>query len=135
MAYWLMKSEPETYSWADLVKEKRTGWNGVRNFQANNNMKTMKTGDEAFFYHSGKERAIIGIMKVVRTWHPDPADQARRFGMVDVTPLRALEKPVTLQEIKQDAQLKQMVFVRQGRLSVSPVTAKQWKEIVRRGGQ
>jgi predicted RNA-binding protein with PUA-like domain len=134
MSYWLMKSEPETYSWSDLLKEKRTGWNGVRNFQANNNMKAMKIGDEAFFYHSGEERAIVGTMKVVKLWHLDPSDKEGRFGMVDVAPTKALKKPVTLAEIKEDKQLSKMVFARQGRLSVSPVTAEEWKSIIKLSG-
>ncbi len=103
MTYWLMKSEPEAYSWQQLLKDKRTGWSGVRNYQANNNMKAMQIGDEAFFYHSNTDRAIIGIMKVVKTWYPDPSDKTGRFGMVDVKPVRVLKKPVTLAEIKSEA--------------------------------
>src|ERR1700735_199548 len=97
-----MKSEPEAYSWVQLMKDKRTGWSGVRNYQANNNMKAMKVGDEAFFYHSGEERAIVGIMKIIKTWHPDPDDDSGKFGMVDVAPVRALAPPVTLADIKND---------------------------------
>src|SRR5579863_3980368 len=95
-SYWLMKSEPETYPWAQLVKDKRTAWSGVRNHQANNNMKAMRVGDEAFFYHSGEERAIVGIMKIVKAWYLDPSDETGTFGMVDVAPVRALPKPITL---------------------------------------
>ena len=134
MAYWLMKSEPDAYSWAQLVKDKRTGWSGVRNYQANNNMKAMKVGDEAFFYHSNIDRAIVGIMKIVKSWYPDPSDETGRFGMVDVASVRALEKPVTLDEIKSDRRLAQMAVVRQGRLSVSPVTKEEWKLLVKLGG-
>ena len=122
MAYWLMKSEPDAYSWAQLVKDERTGWSGVRNFQANNNMKAMKIGDQAFFYHSNIDRAIVGIMKIVKEWYPDPSDKSGRFGMVDVAPVRALKKPVTLAEIKAEPALAQMTLLRQGRLSVSAVT-------------
>ena len=122
MAYWLMKSEPDAYSWAQLVKDERTGWSGVRNFQANNNMKAMKIGDQAFFYHSNIGRAIVGIMKIVKEWYPDPSDKSGRFGMVDVAPVRALKKPVTLAEIKAEPALAQMTLLRQGRLSVSAVT-------------
>jgi predicted RNA-binding protein with PUA-like domain len=134
MAYWLMKSEPSVYSWANLVKDKRTAWSGVRNFQANNNMKAMKIGDEAFFYHSNEDRAIIGIMKIVKLWYLDPSDETGRFGMVDVAPVRALKKPVTLAEIKQDMLLKNMQFVRQGRLSVSSVTDAEWGRILKNEG-
>src|SRR5476649_1432937 len=95
-SYWLMKSEPEAYSWSQLVKDKRTGWSGVRNYQANNNMKEMKVGDEALFYHSGEERAIVGIMKIVKLWHPDPDDETGKFGMVDVAPVRATKQPLPL---------------------------------------
>ena len=131
MAYWLMKSEPDVYSWERLVKEGRTAWNGVRNYLANNNMKAMKIGDQAFFYHSNTDRAIIGIMKIVKTWHPDPTDETGRFGMVDVAPVRALPQPVTLAVIKEIPALKQMAFVRQGRLSVSPVTEAEWKKVLK----
>jgi predicted RNA-binding protein with PUA-like domain len=130
MAYWLMKSEPTAYSWGQLVKDKRTGWSGVRNFQANNNMKAMKSGDEAFFYHSVEERSIIGIMKIVKLWYPDPADALGRFGMVDVAPVKELKNPVTLDQIKADKLLKQMVLVRQSRLSVAPVTAEEWAKVL-----
>ena len=131
MAYWLMKSEPDVYSWNDLVKDKRTSWNGVRNYQANNNMKAMKLGDEAFFYHSNEDKAIIGVMKIVKLWYPDPSDKTGRFGMVDVAPVKALKRSVTLAEIKQDRELSGMAFVRQGRLSVSPVTKAEWEAIRR----
>lgn len=130
MAFWLMKSEPGAYSWQQLIKDKRTAWNGVRNFQANNNMKAMKAGDKAFFYHSGEERAIIGIMKIVRAWHPDPADKSGRFGMVDVVPIKALKKPVTLAGMKADKLLSRMALIRQGRLSVSAVTKEEWERIL-----
>ena len=131
MSYWLMKSEPSAYSWAQLVKDGRTSWNGVRNYQANNNMKAMKRGDEAFFYHSNEDRAIIGIMEIVAAWHPDPSDKTGRFGMVDVAPVRALKKPVTLAEIKADKKLSGMALVRQGRLSVSPVAQEEWERVLR----
>lgn len=130
MAYWLMKSEPSVYPWSQLVKEKRASWSGVRNYQANNNMKAMRIGDEAFFYHSNEERAIVGIMKIVKLWHPDPSDDTGRFGMVDVAPVRALEKPVTLATIKAArGGLEKMAFLRQSRLSVSPVTLDEWRAI------
>jgi predicted RNA-binding protein with PUA-like domain len=131
MSYWLMKSEPSAYSWSQLVKDKRTSWSGVRNYQANNNMKAMQVGDEAFFYHSNEERAIVGIMKIVKLWHLDPSDETGRFGMVDVAPVKSFEKPVTLVAIKASVALKNMGLLRQSRLSVSPVTAEEWKHILK----
>lgn len=130
MPYWLMKSEPDVYPWTQLVKDKRTSWSGVRNYQANNNMKAMRVGDEAFFYHSGEERAMVGIMKVVKLWHPDPEDETGRFGMVDVAPVRAFSQPVTLDDAKKDPILKHMAFIRQSRLSVSPITKKEWTKVL-----
>jgi predicted RNA-binding protein with PUA-like domain len=130
MAYWLMKSEPDAYSWQQLLKDGRTSWNGVRNYQANNNMKAMKIGDEAFFYHSNEDRAIVGLMKVIELWHLDPSDETERFGMVDVAPVKSLEQPVTLAQLKVDARFKDMKLLRQSRLSVSPVTANEWKMIL-----
>ena len=129
MAYWLMKSEPSVYPWSLLVKEKRTSWNGVRNYQANNNMKAMQLGDEAFFYHSNEERAIVGVMKVVKLWHLDPSDETGRFGMVDVAPVRAVTYPVTLAAIKNTPALKDMKLLKQSRLSVSKVEKDEWLHI------
>lgn len=131
MPYWLMKSEPNVYPWAQLVKDKCTFWSGVRNYQANNNMKAMKIGDEVFFYHSGEERAIVGIMKVVGLWRLDPEDETERFGMVDVAPQRAFTKPLTLVNAKKDPLLKNMAFIRQSRLSVSPVTKEEWTKVLK----
>ena len=131
MNYWLMKSEPSVYSYSQLIKDKRTGWSGVRNYQANNNMKAMKIGDEAFFYHSNEDRAIVGLIKIVGLWHLDPEDETGKFGMVDVAPVRAFKKPVSLSEIKAIKSLQPMAFVKQGRLSVSPVTSTEWKEILK----
>jgi predicted RNA-binding protein with PUA-like domain len=125
-----MKSEPSAYSWEQLMSDKRTGWSGVRNYQANNNMKAMKIGDMAFFYHSNEDLAVMGTMKIVGLWRPDPSDETGRFGMVDVAPDKTLEKPVTLAEIKADKALKKMVFVKQGRLSVSPVAKAEWDRIL-----
>ena len=126
MAHWLMKSEPSVYPWSQLVKDKRTGWSGVRNYQANNNMKAMKIGDQAFFYHSNEDKAIIGIMKIVGLWHLDPADETKRFGMVDVAPVKELKNPVTLAVIKAEPKLKDMQLLKQSRLSVSAVTDAEW---------
>ena len=133
MAYWLMKSEPSVYPWSRLISEKRSAWDGVRNYQANNNMKAMHLGDQAFFYHSNEQRAIVGIMKIVRLWHPDPGDETGRFGMVDVAPVKSLLRPVTLQEIKQAEPLAGMALLRQSRLSVSPVTTGEWAFILAQG--
>ena len=133
MAYWLMKSEPSVYPWSRLISEKRSAWDGVRNYQANNNMKAMHLGDQAFFYHSNEQRAIVGIMKIVRLWHPDPGDETGRFGMVDGAPVKSLLRPVTLQEIKQAEPLAGMALLRQSRLSVSPVTTGEWAFILAQG--
>lgn len=134
MAYWLMKSEPDAYSWAQMVKDKKTGWSGVRNYQAAANMKAMKIGDECFFYHSNEGKEIVGTVTVSKTYHPDPSDEQGKFGMVEVKAGTALENPVTLAEIKIHPKLKQMAFVKQSRLSVSPVTADEWKTICKLGG-
>jgi predicted RNA-binding protein with PUA-like domain len=134
MAYWLMKSEPEAYSWQQLSKDKKTGWTGVRNYQASNNMKAMKTGDQAFFYHSNEGREIVGVMTIGKTYHPDPTDETGRFGMVEVVYGTPFKKAVTLAEIKIHDKLKNMAFVKQSRLSVSPVTADEWKTVCKMGG-
>lgn len=126
MAYWLMKSEPEAYSWTQFLKDKRTGWSGVRNHQANNNMKTMKIDEQAFFYHSNEGREIVGIMKIVGEWRLDPSDDLGRFGMVEVAPVKTLHTPITLAAIKDSRALGEMALLKQSRLSVSPVTAKEW---------
>ncbi|MBT6119078.1 MAG: EVE domain-containing protein [Rhodospirillaceae bacterium] len=129
MAYWLIKTEPGTWSWEDQLRDKVTFWDGVRNHQASNNMKAMKKGDQAFFYHSVDERRIVGIVEVVKEYYPDHTDDSGRFGMVDVKALRPVKEPVTLQQIKGDPRLAEMALVRQSRLSVCPVTAEQWKII------
>jgi len=134
MKYWLLKSEPSTYSWDQLNKDTRTGWSGVRNFQANNNMKAMKVGDRAFFYHSGEDPAVVGIAEIAKTHYPDPSDKTQRFGMVDVKPIEPLKKPVSLADIKKQAALKEMVLVKNSRLSVQPVTADEWKQVCKMGG-
>ncbi len=129
MAYWLFKSEPSSYSWADMVKDKRTHWDGVRNHQANNNMAAMKVGDKGFFYHSVKEKSIVGVVQVVREHYPDHTDASGRFGMVDVAAVMAVNKPVNLAEIKAEPRLENLALVRQSRLSVVPVGAAEWKLI------
>lgn len=132
--HWLMKSEPSAYSWAQFVKEKKSGWTGVRNFQARNNMQVMKIGDEAFFYHSNEGRDIVGIMKVSKLYHPDPTDGTGKFGMVEVTAVKTLKTPVTLEAIKAHPKLKNMALLKQSRLSVSPVTEEEWDVICKLGG-
>lgn len=134
MAYWLMKSEPSAYSWQQMVKDKKSGWSGVRNYTAQNNMKAMKLGDECFFYHSNEGKEIVGTVKVSKLFHPDPTDKEGKFGMVEVTAGAALKKFITLAEIKANAKLKNMVLVKQSRLSVSPVSDDEWKTICKLGG-
>lgn len=134
MAYWLIKSEPSAWSWDQQIKAKVTPWNGVRNFQANNNLKLMKPGDQCFFYHSNDGKEIVGIAEVTRAYYPDPADETGKFGMVDVRAVKPLPRPVTLIQIKAESRLQDMAFVRQSRLSVSPVTATEWKIITKMGG-
>ncbi len=134
MKYWLMKSEPSVYGWDQLVKDKRTSWSGVRNHQASNNMKAMQLGDRAFFYHSNEGLAVVGIMEIAKLYYPDPSDAAGKFGMVDVKPVLAMKQPVTMAEIKQTAKLKDMVLVKNSRLSVQPVTAEEWKLVCQMGG-
>ncbi len=133
MAYWLMKSEPGAWSWADQVKAGTAEWDGVRNYQAANNLKAMKHGDRAFFYHSVNEKCIVGIVEVAREYYPDPSDASARFGMVDVTAVKPFEKPVSLGEIKATPRLANLALVRHSRLSVLPVGAEEWKLICKMG--
>jgi len=136
MAYWLVKSEPASWSWAQQVAagEAGTPWNGVRNHAAKNNLQAMRIGDEAFFYHSNEGRAIVGIVQIVREYYPDPTDETGRFGMVDVKALRALPEPVGLDRIKAEPALKAMRLVTHPRLSVQPVTDAEWRMVCRMGG-
>lgn len=129
MAYWLLKSEPETWSWDDQVRQGTEHWDGVRNHQASNNLKAMRNGDRAFFYHSGDAREVVGIVEVVREYYPDHTDASGRFGMVDVRALRPLTRPVSLKTIKADPALQGMALVRQSRLSVSGLDEAQWRRI------
>jgi len=134
MAYWLFKSEPGTWSWDDQVKKGVEHWDGVRNYQANNNMKAMKKGDKGFFYHSVNEKKIVGIVEGVREHYPDHTDESGRFGMVDIKTVTPVETPVTLAEVKANPKLEKMVLVNNSRLSVQPVTAAEWKEVCRMTG-
>lgn len=135
MKYWLFKSEPGTWSWDDQVKsgEKGDCWDGVRNYQASNNMKAMKIGDRGFFYHSVNEKQVVGIVEVVREYYPDDTDASGRFGMVDVKTIRPFETPVTLADIKAEPRLQEISLVKQSRLSVMPIDPKHWKEICKMG--
>ena len=136
MAYWLFKSEPEAWSWDDQVKEGAKGaeWDGIRNYQARNNMQAMKKGDLGFFYHSVKEKTVVGIVKVVKEAHPDSTTDDERWHCVDVAAVETLPKPVTLDQIKGEPKLEEMVLVKNSRLSVQPVTAAEWKVICKMGG-
>lgn len=130
MAHWLMKSEPAELSWEQLVVDRRAKWDGVRNHQAANNMKAMHLGDEAFFYHSKEGLAIMGIIKISKLSYLDKSDPTGRFVMVDVMPVRALKRPVTLREIKEDRILREMAMVRQPRLSVSSLAEDEWERVL-----
>ena len=133
-AYWLVKSEPSAWSWDDQVRDGTTHWHGVRNYQASNNLKAMKLGDRAFFYHSVQERRIVGVVEVTRLYYPDPSDPKGIFGMVDVKMVKPLKIPVTLEQIKADPQLTHLALVKQSRLSVLPVDVEAWKRICALGG-
>jgi predicted RNA-binding protein with PUA-like domain len=134
MAYWLIKSEPSAYSWDQLVKDKKTSWTGVRNFQAQINLKAMKTGDRAFFYHSGEGKEIVGIAEVVKTAYPDSTDKDGKSVTVDFKAVEPVKKKVTLAEIKADPKFKEMKLVRQSRLSVSPVSDEHFKLLMKMAG-
>jgi predicted RNA-binding protein with PUA-like domain len=136
MAYWLMKTEPETFGWDHQVKKGAKGepWTGVRNFRAREHLKAMKQGDRAFFYHTGEEKRIVGIVEVIKEAYRDPTDEKGVFVCVDVKAVEPLPTPVTLAEVKADPRLKDMVLARQPRLSVQPVTAEEWKTVCKMGG-
>lgn len=136
MAHWLFKSEPETWSWDMQAKKGKSGqeWDGVRNFTARNHMRAMKKGDQGFFYHSGAEKQIVGIVEVVKEAHPDSTDKEGKWDCVDIAAVKPVPKPVTLEEIKTDKKLADMVLVRLSRLSVQPVTDAEWKHICKKGG-
>jgi predicted RNA-binding protein with PUA-like domain len=131
MNYWLVKSEPETYSWAQLVQDGQTAWTGVRNYQARNHLRAMQRGDLAFFYHSVSAKQVVGIAKVVRAGYPDPTVVEEDWVCVDLAPVKALAQPVTLDAIKRDSGLRDMALVRQSRLSVTPLTAVQARKLAK----
>jgi predicted RNA-binding protein with PUA-like domain len=134
MHHWLLKSEPSAYSWEQLVKDGRTEWSGVRNFQAAKNLKAMKVGDRAFFYHSGEGPQIVGIAEIVKEAYPDPSDKEGRFVMVDVKSVEPVKTPVSLAAIKAEKALADFALVRQSRLSVVPVSAEEWRLICKMAG-
>ncbi len=130
MNYWLAKSEPEAYSWQQLVEDRKTAWTGVRNFTARNNLRAMKKGDLVFFYHSGEEKSVVGLARVEKEFYADPTAEEGDWSCVDLVPIKALAKPVTLAQIKADKILVETKLVKQGRLSVSPLTKPQFERIL-----
>ena len=136
MAYWLLKTEPEEFSWDDQLKRGKKGeaWTGVRNFIARGNLKEMKKGERAFFYHTGDEKQVVGIVEVIREHYPDPTDEKGVFKAVDVIAVEKLPVPVTLAQVKADKRLKDMALAKYPRLSVQPVTDAQWKMVCKMGG-
>ncbi|HSU51073.1 MAG TPA: EVE domain-containing protein [Segetibacter sp.] len=133
MAHWLIKSEPSKYSWDKFVEDKHTFWDGVRNYTARNNLKTMKKGDEVFFYHSNEGLEIVGIAKVIKEAYQDPTTEDPNWVVVDLKPVKKLKKPVTLATIKSDIRLEKIALVKLGRLSVCPITDEEWNIILELG--
>ncbi len=136
MAHWLVKSEPDSWSWTDMVEAGKAGtpWNGVRNHVAKNHLKAMQLGEQAFFYHSNEGKAVVGIVEVIKLYYPDPSDGSGRFGMVDFRAVRPLPDPVGLAAVKAEPKLKDMVLGNNSRLSVQPVTEAEWTLICKLGG-
>ncbi|MEP6603864.1 MAG: EVE domain-containing protein [Spartobacteria bacterium] len=131
--YWLVKTEPDSYSWETFTGDKKTSWTGVRNFAARKNLRAMEKGDGVLFYHTGDEKVVVGIASVIRTAYPDATATEGEWSVVDLALIRALRRPVTLAEIKKDSRLKDIVLVRQSRLSVMPIGAKEFQMIVKMG--
>ena len=131
MKYWLLKSEPDAWSWDNQVKEGASMWDGVRNYQARNNLKEMKKNDLCFFYHSVTERSIVGIVKVVKEYYPDPTDKTGSFVVVDVKAIKKLKNPVSLDQIKKNSKLQDIALVKQSRLSVMPLKKTEWDIIIK----
>jgi predicted RNA-binding protein with PUA-like domain len=134
MAYWLLKSEPSSYSWDQLMADGRTRWDGVRNAQALNNLRAMKAGDRAFFYHSNEGKEIVGIVEVVKIFYPDPADKSGKLGMVDIKPVVPLARPVGLAAMRAIPELSGLSLLKQSRLSVCPVTESEWSALCKMAG-
>ena len=131
--FWLVKQEPSSYSWSDFVAEGQTSWTGVRNYTARNNLRKMRKGDELLFYHSGEEKAVVGMAKVTRPAYPDPTATEGDWSAVNLAPIKSLRRPVTLRQIKNDPRLKRIQLVRQSRLSVMPMAATDFRAIVLMG--
>ena len=131
--YWLVKQEPSAYSWNDFVKDGRTSWTGVRNYTARNNLRAMQVGDEVLYYHSVTDKAVFGIAEVARPAYADPTAKEGDWSSVDLVPTKPLKRPVALDEIKKNSRLKEMALLRLSRLSVQPVSAAEFREIVRAG--
>jgi predicted RNA-binding protein with PUA-like domain len=132
-SHWLVKSDPDTYGWAELVKDERTVWDGVRNPQARNNLQAMRAGDLVLFYHSGEDKKIVGVAKVVKAAYPDPTSDDERWVVVDLAPVAPLNQPVSLADVKRDAALAAVALVRQGRLSVMPIEPRAFARILSLG--
>lgn len=130
MNYWLLKTEPETYSWFDLLREKKTEWTGVRSYEARNNMKKMSVDDLVFIYHSGKEKQLMGIATIIAVAHPDPTDTTDLWCAVTVAPVREMNKKISLNDVKKISACSQMILLKKSRLSVQPVTEKEWNALV-----
>jgi predicted RNA-binding protein with PUA-like domain len=137
VAHWLLKSEPSSWSWDQQVEAgaKGTFWNGVRNHSAKLNLMAMKKGEKGFFYHSNEDKAVVGIVEIIKTYYPDHTDESGKFGMVDVKAVKALKKPVTLAQIKAEPRLKDMVLVNNSRLSVQPVSDEEWRVVLEMAGE
>jgi predicted RNA-binding protein with PUA-like domain len=134
MAYWLLKSEPSSYSWDQLVADGRTHWDGVRNPQALNNLRAMKLGDRAFFYHSNEGKEIVGVVEIIKTFYPDPADKTGKLGMVDIKPVKPVGTRVGLSAMRANPELSGLSLLKQSRLSVCPVTETEWLTICKMAG-
>jgi len=132
--YWLVKQEPEAYSWETFVKDKRTAWTGVRNFQARNSLRAMKKGDLVLFYHSVSEKRVVGLARIEKEHYPDPTAEDGDWSAVDLIPVKPLKEPVTLEQIKRDKILKSIALVRQSRLSVTPLTRTEFQRLMELGG-
>jgi predicted RNA-binding protein with PUA-like domain len=131
--FWLVKQEPNSYSWSDFIAEGQTAWTGVRNYTARNNLRKMREGDEVLFYHSGDDKAVVGIAKVTRQAYPDPTAKERDWSAVDLAPVKSLRRSVSLRAIKDNRRLKDVLLIRQSRLSVMPLAKSEFREIVKMG--
>ena len=133
MNHWLVKQEPEKYPWSQFVKDQGTYWDGVRNYQARNNLRAMKKGDHVFFYHSVSEKAVVGVAKVTREAYPDPTAKEGDWSVVDLKPVKAMVEPVTLEQIKAEAKLSEIALIKQSRLSVMPLRPHEFRRILQLG--